>query len=90
MQGKDDLVWCKISQNYCDDDCDHCLEWLCVCDQCFDYGHTDSGNWYGDFITNTPMVYCEDCAFEKGLIEHQNGMIVYTVNSPQPVDKGVK
>jgi len=61
-------TWCKIGHAFCDDDCQHCLEWLLVCEDCDEHGHTDSGDWVGDFDGhNPPLVYCGNCAEKRGL-----------------------
>lgn len=77
---KQELAWCKISHQFCKDDCNHCIEWLTVCDDCGEYGHTDSGDWIGDFDGhNPPLVYCGPCGAKRGLtVINSDGQVVET------------
>jgi hypothetical protein len=64
------LVWCKIGRQWCPDECLYCLQWLIVCDDCLEPGHTDSGDFVGDFNGhNPPLVYCKPCAIKRGLLK---------------------
>lgn len=47
--GPEERFWCRISQSWCLDECDHCLPWLVTCDRCYVPGHTDSG-WRGYLV----------------------------------------
>jgi hypothetical protein len=61
-QGPIEMFLCPVAPQWCDEDCDHCLEFVTTCDACHCAGHQDSPGWNVVMqLDGQPRVLCDDC-----------------------------
>jgi hypothetical protein len=65
-QGPVQMFFCPVAPQWCDADCDHCLEFVTTCDRCHCAGHCESSGWTAvNQADGQPRVLCLDCLDEE-------------------------